>query len=104
VKVVVGRLEPGLLEGQVDLERQHLLVDPEEEGHGLGPAEQPGHVAADPLGRRHVVVLHGEVGLQQFHHLVVDGVLGEVEELAAVALYFITSVLKMWHNKLERFP
>ena len=63
------------LEGQIDLERQDLFVDPEEERHGLGPAEEPGHVAAHALGRRHVVVVHRQVGLQELHHLVIDGVL-----------------------------
>ena len=35
-----------------------------------------------PLCGGHVVVVHGEVRLQQLHHLVIDGVLGEIEQLA----------------------
>ena len=40
VEIVVGRLESGLLKGEVDLERQNFLVHSKEEGHGLSPTEE----------------------------------------------------------------
>lgn len=52
-----------------------------EEGHGLSPRKQPGHVTADPFGGVHVVVLHVEVRLEQLDHLVVDDIFGVVLEL-----------------------
>lgn len=62
------------------LQGQDLLVDSEEDGHGSGPRQQAGHVAAHAVSGVHVVVLHIEIWLQEFHHLIVDGVLREILE------------------------
>ena len=66
------------LSSRTHLEREHLLVDGVEGGHGFGPRAEAGHVAAHPLGRLDVVVGHVEVWTQQLHHLLIDGVFGEL--------------------------
>ena len=57
------------------LQGQHLPVDAIEEGHGWGPGAETSNVTTHFLSILKVVVIHGQVGLQQLHCFSVDGVL-----------------------------